>query len=318
MRGRDRLYSLPGEFRVVRCRSCGLMRTDPRPTPETMGFYYADDYRPHHDTRVDDPDETGGRSPGWAKRLSRVLVRLNTRRIPRMRPGRLLEIGCGSGAFLHKMAALGWEVEGVELSPKAAAAARALGYRVFAGAVEKAPDPGKPYDLVVGWMVLEHLHDPVASLQKLRRWTNPEGWLAVSMPNAGAVEFRAFGDAWYALQLPTHLFHYTPRTLARVLELGGWKMERVFHQRVLTNLLASAGCRAADRHLKSRFSRFLLDLPSRRGTVAALYPLAFVLSLLGQTGRMTVWAKPGRVPQGTSAGAALDGKGATDRQGASS
>ena len=50
--GRDRLHELPGEFRVVRCRGCGLMRTDPRPTLDGIDFYYPADYRPYLTTRV--------------------------------------------------------------------------------------------------------------------------------------------------------------------------------------------------------------------------------------------------------------------------
>jgi hypothetical protein len=45
--GRGHLHNLPGEFTVVRCRSCSLMRTNPLPIPEKIGFYYPDDYGPY-------------------------------------------------------------------------------------------------------------------------------------------------------------------------------------------------------------------------------------------------------------------------------
>lgn len=47
VRGGDRELGLPGEFRVIRCPGCRLMRTDPRPTLETMSFYYPDAYAPY-------------------------------------------------------------------------------------------------------------------------------------------------------------------------------------------------------------------------------------------------------------------------------
>jgi hypothetical protein len=62
----------------------------------------------------------------------------------------MLEIGCTSGGFLHKMAVAGWTVEGLGFSKKAAAAARALGYPVTSGALETAPHPTDPYNLTVG------------------------------------------------------------------------------------------------------------------------------------------------------------------------
>lgn len=287
--GRDRLHNLPGEFTVVKCRACGLMRTDPRPTPETISFYYPDDYGPYEGTRVN-PTKVSG-EPLW-KRLAKKVFQFNTQRLPPLPPGRMLEVGCASGAFLHKMACQGWKVEGVELSQEAAHSACSLGYPVFTGSIEGAPDPNHLYDLAVGWMVLEHLHNPMLALKKLHRWVKPGGRLVISVPNAAALEFRLFKDTWYALQLPTHLYHYTPQTLEMLLERAGWRVEKVFHQRVLTNLVASLGNCLQDKKPLSMLANYLVNLHKKGVAVnVALYPLAYVLSLLGQTGRMTVWAR---------------------------
>ncbi len=291
--GHDRLHNLPGEFRIVRCRHCGLMRTNPRPTAETIGFYYPDDYGPYQCTRVDLSNVSARRFYSYLKRRGRTLLQLNTQCLPNLLPGRILEIGCASGSFMHEMAAKGWEVEGIEFSSHAAESARALGYPVYAGALESAPDPKKRYDLVVGWMVMEHLHDPVGALKKLHKWVKPGGWLAVSVPNAAALEFKFFKNAWYALQLPTHLYHYTPQTLGLVLQKGGWRMESLRHQRVLRNLVSSTGYLLQDKKIFLRSAEFLVNFPERAGMKGkmALYPFAYILSILGQTGRMTVWAR---------------------------
>lgn len=302
LRGQDRLHDLPGEFTVVRCRRCRLLRTDPRPTPEAMAFYYPSDYGPYQSTRVAAPSaaatavgsagaaDAGRRS--WWKRAARSVFQFNIDRLPEMEPGRMLEIGCASGSFLRRMAARGWEAEGIEFSPEAAAAARALGFTVHAGSVEGAPEPKAPYDLVVGWMVLEHLHDPLLALRKLHRWTRPGGWLAVSVPNAGAAEFRVFRDAWFALQVPTHLYHYTPATLRTLLERGGWRTERVLHQRILSNWVGSLGIVLKRNPAVRHFGQKLIGFTSRPTPVHfLLYPLAYLLSLGGQTGRMTLWAR---------------------------
>ncbi|HEX8775518.1 MAG TPA: class I SAM-dependent methyltransferase [Pyrinomonadaceae bacterium] len=294
--GRDRLHDLPGEFRVVRCRACGLIRTNPRPTPQTMAFYYPDDYGPYHDTRVRVPNGT----PFGLNALKRSLTnRLNhftlADHVPALAPGRMLEFGCASGLFMHSMAALGWKVEGIEFAEKAAAEARSLGYPVHAGALEDAPEPEERYDLVVGWMVLEHLHDPVKALSKLHSWTRPGGWLAVSTPNVGSLEFSLFKDAWLALHLPNHLYQYTPETITRVLERGGWQVREVFHQRQLSNLLASCGFVLKDRRSLARLSEKLIRFPENGGKLHyLLYPVSYLLSLAGQTGRMTVWAQKSR------------------------
>ena len=204
----------------------------------------------------------------------------------------MLEIGCASGVFLHQMAQRGWEVSGVEFSDEAAASARSMGYPVHSGSLESTPDPEERFDLVIGWMVLEHLHAPTLALRKLQRWTKPNGWLAISVPNADSLEFRLFRDAWYALQLPTHLYHFTPASLAKVLQAGGWNVERVFHQRLLGNAVASVGHVLEDRKIWPALARMLLEFPEKSGLRQyAAFPLAFIAGLMGQTGRMTVWAR---------------------------
>lgn len=292
LRGHDRLHSLPGEFTVVKCRTCELMRTNPRPTTESIGFYYPDDYGPYLGTRVEQPQPN--RFSGIKKFLRPLVKRVfntKTDALPSLSPGRLLEVGCASGSFLHRMAVDGWQVEGIEFSEKAAQAASQLGYQVHAGSLENAPVPAQPFDLIVGWMVLEHLHDPIGCLKKLHEWANPAAWLVLSVPNVNTLEFQLFKDKWYALQLPAHLYHFTPQTLAKVLEAGGWSLEKIHHQRTVTNLIISTAYVVESKGW-TRLGKWFRDLAGRGGKwFYILFPIAWVLSVFGQTGRMTVWAR---------------------------
>jgi SAM-dependent methyltransferase len=289
--GRDRLHDLPGMFTVVKCCTCGLMRTNPRPTPKTMGLYYPDEYGPYKSTLV----RAGGQDKVQTllRQLVRHVFRFNTHALPKIEPGRMLEIGCGSGAFLHHMAKKGWNVEGLEFSETAASAARSAGYTVSSGTLETAQDPEDSYDLIVGWMTLEHLHDPLAALKKLHSWMKPDGWMITSIPNAASLGFTLFRESWYDLHLPNHLYHFTPRTLDKMLDIAGWRIEKVLHQRVSSNLVASIGLKARDTSMPKWLSKMLLNTIAGNNKLNyLLYPLSYPLSLLGQTGRMTVWARP--------------------------
>ncbi len=290
--GRDLLHDLPGEFTVVKCLDCGLMRTNPRPTPETMGFYYPDDYGPYLGTRVNSAvSQSTTILKKWLRLLAQQVFKFNTTLLPPIPPGRMLEVGCASGSFLHKMAAQGWQIEGIEFSEQAAAMARQLGYPVYAGSLETAPKPDQSFDLIVGWMVLEHLHNPMQGLIKLHEWAKPSAYLVLSVPNAGARNFQIFKEKWYSLHLPNHLYHYTPTTLTGILAASGWKVEKIFHQRILTEWIASTGYILKGKGYVS-FGQKLIDFPLKSGRWnQILYPLAWVLSLFGQTGRMTVWAR---------------------------
>lgn len=293
LEGRDRIHGLPGRFRVVRCRTCGVLRTNPRPSASAMSPYYPEDYGPYAGTRIGE-DLPDGR-PAWRRTLSRALARLTDpggQDLPPVSPGRLLEIGCASGSYLDRMSRKGWKVEGIEFAESAASRAREAGHRVQTGPVESVPAPMGPFDLVVGWMVLEHLHDPVLALKRIREWTVPGGWLVASVPNAGCWELRAFSDAWYALHLPNHLWHPTVPTLSRVLDRGGWTLERVFFHRDLRDLLGSAGYALEDLGRLPRLAAWLKAFPEAGGRGSQLlFPAARLLAAAGQTGRMTVWAR---------------------------
>lgn len=284
--GHDRLHGISGEFPVVRCRGCGLLRTSPRPTASDIQRYYPDAYGPYTTTAVGHQSSNAAAKRGRLERL----LEPRTNVLPPVPPGRMLEIGCGAGAFLHRMAMQGWEVEGLELSPTAGEEARQLGYPVFIGSLAAAPDPEAPYDLIVGWMVLEHLHDPVGMLRKLWRWSAPGGWLALSVPDAGALEFKLFRDAWYALDVPRHLFHFTVGTARLVLARTGWQLVRVVWHDNPNNLILSFRNRCQERGWVRTAARLKEIAEGRRHGRARLM-LGKLLGSLRASGRMTLWAR---------------------------
>lgn len=290
LEGTDWIYGIPGKFAVVRCERCGLMRTSPRPTSETIAAYYPSNYGPHAVGQLPAPGDEPRRS--WKSSL-RALFEFNTERIPNVVPGRLLEVGCATGTFLDAMRSRGWDVTGIERSQHAADVARRKGLRVLTTPIESAPLANETFDLIVAWMALEHFHEPVAALRRLRDWITPQGCLAASVPDASAFGLRIFGASWYALGLPVHLFHFTPQTLRKVLEASGWRLERVHHQRLMNNILPSVGRVLSRVPVLRAASQPLIAFPERTGYHNyALYPLAAALAAMHQTGAITFWAKP--------------------------
>ena len=289
--GHDRIHHREGEYAVVKCLTCGLMRTNQRPTADTIGYYYPDNYGPYRGTEIHS-DAIDGKILGGLVRLLKKVIQLNVNRIPDLPVGRMLEIGCASGAYLHKMNQLGWEVAGIEPSAYASRQASRHGYPIFNGPVESAPNPTKPYDLIVGWMVLEHLHDPVNALKKMHTWSASSARLVLSVPNADSFEFKWFKSRWYALHLPAHLFHFTPQTVEHLLKRGGWRVQRILHQRNVSNLIASIGYWLQDRKIFQRAASSMIQFPEAKPAIQMLlYPLSLILSAFGQTGRMTIWAR---------------------------
>lgn len=116
--------------------------------------------------------------------------------------GRLLDVGCGDGAFVQMAVEKGFESEGLELNSSAVAHAQAKGLKVWARMPEAHAERIEftPYDVVSSFQVLEHVHEPMTFLKSLITMIKPGGRLVIGVPNC---------DGWAGatggvLQWPPH------------------------------------------------------------------------------------------------------------------
>ena len=291
----DTLHGLPGTWSVRRCSNCGHGFISPRPDRDGISLYYPDDYSPFASPI------TADESHGWKAMLKRVVGRVFDPRevlIPADQiPGDAVEVGCGSGRFLVELARRGWRVQGVEPSSSAIVGLTSThGVTVTQGTVDTVDFAPSSFDLVAGLMVLEHLHEPMADTRKIASWIRPGGWFMGSVPNCASWEFRVFGPDWFALQVPTHLSHFTPSSLRRLLREAGFDSPQILGQRNVSNLMIHLG-RALGRR-GWPLARVFLDYPVRgpRTLRLAAWPMATLLATVGQAGRMTFLARKPSLP----------------------
>jgi 2-polyprenyl-3-methyl-5-hydroxy-6-metoxy-1,4-benzoquinol methylase len=243
----DRLYGALGTWRLQRCVECGSAYLDPRPTRSSIGAAYADYYT--HEATPDDRPNGGFRKHlrnGYlnarylydlepAAHLGRFVVPLlpgrraaadrHVRGLRRPSPGaRVLDVGCGSGEFLLEMKAAGWTAEGVETDARAVARARERSLAVHEGTLESADYVPRSFDAVTLSHVIEHLHDPVATLRRCRELVSDDGVVWIATPNLAGPGYRRYGRAWRGLEPPRHLVVFTPAALARALERAGLRL----------------------------------------------------------------------------------------------
>lgn len=203
---------------LVRCRVCGLVYQNPRPTFAEMGQHYP----PEYDSYA--PNPLAARAPWLLHRAYAYGVHKRTRSVTRLkRGGKLLDVGCATGTFLLGMRAHpGWDLHGVEVSPHAAAIARSEGLTVAEGTLEQAAFPDGHFDAVTLWDVFEHLHDPAATLAELHRILRPDGVLVMRVPNLDSWDARLFGRNWAGLDAPRHTYVFGLQSLRSLLERAGF------------------------------------------------------------------------------------------------
>ncbi len=169
-------------LRSIACTGCGLIRTDPMPTPDELAEYYATAYRADYQLAF-----AGGPPPHHVKRSGREAAFRADLLAPKLVPGaRLLDFGSGSGEFLAAARARGCDVIGVEPGRDYAAFARkTYGLEILEQA-DDATFAGQSFDVITTHHVLEHLRDPAETVERLARWLKPDGRLYAAVPNMAA------------------------------------------------------------------------------------------------------------------------------------
>jgi 2-polyprenyl-3-methyl-5-hydroxy-6-metoxy-1,4-benzoquinol methylase len=212
-------------FTVVRCRECDLCYTNPRPTPAEIAQFYYDDYAPHQAPAIQPKNKNS--HGNWRQRIFRK-KQPNWERgeIDPVGQRRLLDFGCGAGVFLQRMHNRGWQAVGLDLSAKVVQYVRdELKLPALVGSLPNPILPPGSFDLVTLWHALEHVHQPLDILREVYNLLAPGGKVLVAVPNIDSAPFHWFGSAWYGLDLPRHLTHFTPATLRKILDRAGFQFE---------------------------------------------------------------------------------------------
>jgi SAM-dependent methyltransferase len=169
------------------------------------------------------------------------------------RPGRLLDVGCGTGEVILAARDRGWSVQGVEpveWSATYAVKERALDVR--AALLEESGLPERSYDVVTAFHVLEHMTDGLGFLRMIARWAKPGGYVVIEVPNWRSVHRRAFGGAWPGLRKLEHVAHYSPPTLRSAFRRAGLEPVRVltpgyiWSKQTLGQMVADLGAQGFD------------------------------------------------------------------------
>jgi SAM-dependent methyltransferase len=201
-------------YRVVRCCSCGLVRSDPVLGAEGLAKLY-------RASTFEYGDELEGLQATYGRALARV-----AKLVPR-RAG-LLDIGTGSGFVLELAHDGGWAgVRGVEPSEDAIAKAR---HDIKPMISQDMMRPGSfergSFDAVTMFQVLDHIPDPVGLLDECRELLRPSGVVLAFNHNVTAWSARLLGERSPIVDIE-HTYLYSPRTIRALFDRSGLEVVSV-------------------------------------------------------------------------------------------
>jgi 2-polyprenyl-3-methyl-5-hydroxy-6-metoxy-1,4-benzoquinol methylase len=203
----DRFNLRKKMYTLVRCQECSLVWLGNPPNPDEMVSHYGALY----DQAVSTAGESLSRFVWRREQLARY-----------KQSGAVLDIGCSSGSFLYCMKEAGWDVFGIEMSERSASMAKQrCGAQVFVGDVLDAPFAEGSFDAITGFHVLEHMYQPREVMARIFRWLKPGGVFYMMVPNIDSGAARIFGAYWFALELPRHLYHFSPTSLRHMAKSVG-------------------------------------------------------------------------------------------------
>lgn len=223
---KERLFGIPGEFPIVRCKQCGLVYVNPRPNRQTMADFYPSEYVPHGQV-------TSQKGYRVGVKLWHAYTRLflhNIDLLEDIKPSRVLDVGTGSGEYLLILREKGWDPVGVEPAHNAAALAIKKGIQVYQGEIHDVGFPDQSFGAVTFRGSLEHIHDPLEALRETERVLQDDGVVLIEVPNFRCPEVRIFGRWWTPIEAPRHLYHFTKETLTAMLKRAGFSVVRTEHQ----------------------------------------------------------------------------------------
>jgi 2-polyprenyl-3-methyl-5-hydroxy-6-metoxy-1,4-benzoquinol methylase len=248
---KDHLFGAGGTWNFRKCTDlgCGLIWLDPMPIAKDMGKAYRNYYThittSQHSTSllrtIKEQSQrhwlsvnygypvSSQKNSRFVSTVSRFLAHLwrgsaasNVRFLPFVEAGRLLDIGCGSGAWLVLMKGLGWEAEGIDFDPQAVDAANKAGLRVHAGVLEDQKYPSEHFDALTMSHVIEHVPDPIATITECYRLLKPNGRLVLFTPNTSSLCHYYFGQDWRGLEPPRHLHIFSFTSMRRLFAHVGF------------------------------------------------------------------------------------------------
>ena len=206
-------------FNIVSCETCDFRFTNPRPLEKTLKKYY------NPDTYISHTNNSKGLFNWMYQKIRTYAVKGKVALLKSAKKDGLhLDIGCGTGEFLHACKKAGFSTKGIE----PATLAREQAIRNYDLSISKNPDlsqySNSKFDSISMWHVLEHIPNLNETISHLNRISKPNGKLLIAVPNHKSWDANYYKEFWAAWDVPIHLWHFSKKTISLIFKKHGFKL----------------------------------------------------------------------------------------------
>ncbi len=249
-------------FYLTKCENCGFVFTNPRPKADALAPYYnSEKYLSHY--------AKGFGLMHWIYQFFRNINIRNKFKLIQsyMSNGQLLDIGCGTGELLAYFKKQGWNVRGIEPNPHARLFATEA-YKLQVDDESALSDlDSESFDVISLWHVLEHVPGLNQRMRDIYRLLKADGLVVIALPNLASWDAQYYGKYWAALDVPRHLYHFTPDTFQKLALHHGLKLVKQFPMKLdayYVSLLSEKYQNRCCKFLSAWFHGYLSNLKAKR------------------------------------------------------
>lgn len=197
-------------FPIFHCEQCGTRFTQNIPDEQSIVKYYkADTYISHTDS-----------TKGFINKVYHFVRNITLQQkkqlilqVTELQNGVLLDVGAGTGAFVHTMQQAGWQVVGIEPDADARLLAKNkfnISLRISEEFYSIVPNS---INVITMWHVLEHVHQLHAYFKQIHQILKPNGFAFIAVPNYTSKDATIYKETWAAYDVPRHLYHFAPTSI---------------------------------------------------------------------------------------------------------
>lgn len=213
---------LKGEYKIMKCKSCGHLFTDAVVTLEKAEEIYSDKYFFDGGAGYEDytleKDMLIKRGEYYSKKMSKF-----------MNAGKVLDIGAAAGYILKGFENNGWTGTGIEPNNTMVEYGKnTLGVNMIQGTIETAELTDK-FDLAILIQVAAHIYNLKSSLQKIHTLLNPGGHVLIETWDKDSLTAKIFGRNWHEFSPPGTLNYFSKKSLNQLMSNHGFILLKQGH-----------------------------------------------------------------------------------------